>query len=359
MREERGREGSVFWEWALLAAGTGVLVPVLLLVRLPAAWLLGSLLAGVVVGVGGGRIRLPRSSRVAAQAVIGCMIAARVTPEFLERFARQWPVYLGVTVSTLLASSVLGFVLARRGLLPGTTAIWGLSPGGASTMMLLAEAHGGDHRLVAFMQYLRVLCVAVLASLVGRGAAGSGGLVAGALRDSGPGVSAVITALLIAGAGLAISRLARLRSGPLMVPLFLGAGLQAAGLVRIDLPRWLLLGTFVVLGWGVGLQFTRAGLAHAARSIPWVLGSILLLMAFCGAVAWILHSAAGTDLLTAYLATSPGGVDAAAVIAAATNADLSFVMGQQTVRAVLVMIVGPALARGVARGVAGGLPREV
>src|SRR5690606_6665337 len=49
---------------------------------------------------------------------------------------------------------------------PGTTAVWGTSAGAASAMMLLAEAHGADARLVAFMQYLRVVCVATGAALV-------------------------------------------------------------------------------------------------------------------------------------------------------------------------------------------------
>jgi uncharacterized membrane protein AbrB (regulator of aidB expression) len=42
----------------------------------------------------------------------------------------------------------------------------GLGPGGASAMLILAEAQGADVRLVAFMQYLRVVCVSLTASLV-------------------------------------------------------------------------------------------------------------------------------------------------------------------------------------------------
>jgi uncharacterized membrane protein AbrB (regulator of aidB expression) len=53
--------------------------------------------------------------------------------------------------------------------------------------------------------------------------------------------------------------------------------------------------------------------------------------------------------LTAYLATSPGGADSVAIIAASSNVDLPFVMAMQTARFMLVMLVGPALARAVAR----------
>ena len=56
------------------------------------------------------------------------------------------------------------------------------------------------------------------------------------------------------------------------------------------------------------------------------------------------------DPLTAYLATSPGGMDSIAVIAASIhNVDLEFVMALQTVRLFLVIFLGPALARIIAR----------
>jgi uncharacterized membrane protein AbrB (regulator of aidB expression) len=65
------------------------------------------------------------------------------------------------------------------------------------------------------------------------------------------------------------------------------------------------------------------------------------------AAAWPSHwfAVAGIDPLTAYLATSPGGMDSVAIIGAASNVDLSFVMALQTLRLVIVLIVGPPLAR--------------
>ena len=65
--------------------------------------------------------------------------------------------------------------------------------------------------------------------------------------------------------------------------------------------------------------------------------------------AFVLHRVVGTELLAAYLATSPGGLDAAAVIAASTHVDMPFVMGLQTVRLFVVLLLGPALARFMAR----------
>ncbi len=58
----------------------------------------------------------------------------------------------------------------------------------------------------------------------------------------------------------------------------------------------------------------------------------------------------GIDPLTAYLATSPGGLDLVAIIAAASDSvDLSFVMALQGARLFFVLAFGPSLARLVSR----------
>ena len=75
---------------------------------------------------------------------------------------------------------------------------------------------------------------------------------------------------------------------------------------------------------------------------------MILLMAFCGLLAWLLVVVLHVDPLTAYLATSPGGVDAAASIAASTEVDMPFVMAMQTVRMIMLLVVGPPVARWVA-----------
>jgi uncharacterized membrane protein AbrB (regulator of aidB expression) len=56
----------------------------------------------------------------------------------------------------------------------------------------------------------------------------------------------------------------------------------------------------------------------------------------------------GTDPLTAYLATSPGGMDSIAIIASSTNVDTPFIMAMQTVRFLLVLFVGPPASKFVA-----------
>ena len=108
-----------------------------------------------------------------------------------------------------------------------------------------------------------------------------------------------------------------------------------------------LIASFAAIGWTTDRRITRDVLA-AARALPQSLGATALLMAFCGLLAWMLVVLLHVDPLTAYLATSPGGVDAAAIIAASTKVDMPFVMALQTLRVIVVLAIGPAVARWVA-----------
>jgi uncharacterized membrane protein AbrB (regulator of aidB expression) len=79
---------TVFQQWMLLLAGSALFILAMLSVGLPGAWLLGPMVAGVVVGVNGGSIRVSPILFLGAQAVVGCMIAGLVTRPVLASFAR-------------------------------------------------------------------------------------------------------------------------------------------------------------------------------------------------------------------------------------------------------------------------------
>ena len=336
-------------QWAILLLASAAFSTLLELAGLPAALLLGAMVAAILVGTGGAALRVPRLLYYAAQAIIGCMIARVITPVIVGTFLHQWPLLVGVMLTVVVASSLLGWVLGRLGILPGTTAVWGLSPGAASVMMLMAEAYGADARLVAFMQYLRVVFVAIAASILARFVIHlPGGASVETIWFPPLHPIAFGETIAIGLVGGIVGRLSRIPAGGLLVPMIAGAILHGSGLVTIDLPPWLRAISYALLGWTIGLGFTREILAYALRVLPQVIGAILALMLICGGLAFILVKTAGIDPLTAYLATSPGGMDSAAIIAASSKVDVSFVMALQTVRFMVVLAVGPAISRFVA-----------
>jgi membrane AbrB-like protein len=337
-------------QWGLLLPASVALAALLELTGLPAALLLGPMVAGILIGTNGGTIRAPRWPVVAAQTIVGCLVGRAVTGDIVLAFLRDWPLFLSVILVMLATSAALGWGLARYKVLPGSTAVWGTAPGGASVMMVMSASFHADPRLVAFMQYSRVVLVAALASVVARLWVGSPGAAAHAVVWFPPfpwlGFAAT---LLIAGLGGALGIVLRIPAGALLVPMVVGALLEGFGLVAITLPPWLLAISYALLGWSIGLGFTLDILAHAWRALPYVLLSIVVLVAVSVGLAAVLVHAAGIDPLTAYLATSPGGIDTVAIIAASSSANLSFVMAMQTVRLVFVLAAGPPLARFLAR----------
>jgi len=334
--------------WLVLLGGSLLLAALLMLVRLPAAMLLGPMLAAIAVEAGGGGIRLPRSLLYVSQAVIGCMIARALTPEILRIFAHRWPILLGVILAVVAAASVIGAVMSRWRVLPGTTAVWGMAPGAASAMVFMAGEFGADTRLVAFMQYLRVVLVATFATLVARLWVGPHAPATQLNWFPALDTLAFAQTLAIAFFGGLIGRVARVPAGVFLIPMILGALLHSSGLVRLELPPWLLAVSYAFVGWSIGLGFSRDILAHAVRALPQTLAAIVLLMAFAGLLAAVLVEVFGIDPLTAYLATSPGGADSVAIIAASSHVDLSFVMALQTIRFVFLLLAGPAISRFVA-----------
>ncbi|MTH44946.1 AbrB family transcriptional regulator [Intestinirhabdus alba] len=349
----------VVLRWGLLFLASVLLSLLFLQLHLPAALLLGPMLAGILFSLKGIKLVLPRQAFLAAQAILGCMIAQHLTGSIVTTLAVNWPVVLAVLLVTLLSGAAAGWLLVRYSALPGSTGAWGSSPGGAAAMVAMAQDYGADIRLVAFMQYLRVLCVAAAAALVARLLPGGGEAVSQPIVWFPPlSLNLLDTLLLAAVAGIA-GRLLRIPSGAMLAPMLAGALLHAGGIMVIEIPEWLLAIAYIAIGWRIGLGFDRQVLFVALRPLPQILLSILFLMAVCAAMAWGLARYMQIDFMSAWLATSPGGLDTVAAIAADSRGDMALIMAMQTLRLFSILLTGPAIARFLSTRAAKSKPRAV
>ena len=344
-----------FIQWLFLLGLTALLAGLMLRFALPAALLIGPMLAAVAAGALGASIRVPALIFAGAQAMVGLLIGGSLELEILASFADIWPMLILAVLATVAASSFLGFLISRWKILPGTTAVWGSAPGAATAMVLMAGAFGADQRLVAFMQYLRVIFVTIAAALIARLWVDTSGVEMPALDWFPPlRLDGLAVTVLLATAGALAGRYGRLPAPYFFGGLIAGALAHLGGGISLELPPWLLGAAYLLVGWTIGLKFDRALLATAFKALPQVVLSILALMAFCGGLAWFLHVEWGIDPLTAYLATSPGGMDSVAIIAAASqNVNLSLIMAVQMGRFVFVLLAGPPISRMVARWAGG------
>ncbi|TXM65013.1 AbrB family transcriptional regulator [Methylobacterium sp. WL120] len=336
--------------WAALIAASALLGFGLKLAQFPAALLLGPMVAAIVFGVRGAPLRMPKPAFQAAQAMIGCMVAHAITAEITKTLIADGPLILLVVGVTVLAGALVGLILTRLRVLPGTTAAWGSSPGGAAAMVAMAEEYGSDPRLVAFMQYVRVAAVVLSASLVARLLTDSATAGPPAAAEAATFLPVLVT-LAVAAVGAGVALWLRLPAGALIGPMLLGAALHATGVASITLPLPILELAYATIGWYVGLRFTRETLRATLHALPGILVATLAVILLCAGWALGLTHLLAIDFLTAFLATSPGGLDSVAIIAVGSKVDVSFVLAVQTLRLFVVLITGPLLAKWIARAV--------
>ncbi len=111
-------------QWGMLCVLSLLLSIGFLAVHLPAALLLGPMIAGIIFSMRGITLQLPRSAFLAAQAILGCMIAQNLTGSILTTLAANWPIVLAILLVTLLSSAIVGWLLVRYSSLPGNTGAW-------------------------------------------------------------------------------------------------------------------------------------------------------------------------------------------------------------------------------------------
>ena len=337
-------------QWIALVVLTLVITGTLYALGLPAVFLLGPMISAVILASAGANLRLPPLVTGYCQGLVGTMVAGSMPPAVMGEVVRNGPLFLILVFSVIGVAFALGWLLALYQVLPGTTAIWGASPGAASAMVLMAEAAGADFRLVAFMQYLRVLLVAGTASLIAH-------IV---LRVSGEPAVPVdwfgsvpprdfAISLLVAASGPAFSYLLKRPAINMLMPIATGLAVQFSGFASIHLPPLLLATAYMLFGWSVGFRFTREIVTHALKALPVLFVSTVVLIGLCGLLALVVSHFTHIDLLTAYLATSPGGADSVAIITASSPVDKPFVLVMQMARFVSVLFLGPVFSRIVAR----------
>ncbi|TPW34119.1 AbrB family transcriptional regulator [Oecophyllibacter saccharovorans] len=331
--------------WAGLIILTVLISGFFLLIHLAAGLMLGPMIAGIIVATRNRGVTIPRPWFAMAQAVLGCMVVGSLNLGILHDIVDHWALMGFSVFSVILVSFGIGALLAWLGVMPGTTALWGSSPGGASTMMLICGSFGADPRLAAFMLYFRVILVAISTSLVAW-------LVAGPARapylPPMPSGNIGATLALIAVSTFLGLRI-RIPAAPLLIALFLGGIAQLSGFFSVTTPQWIRVPAYLIIGWSIGLRFTSDVLKQALHSLPAVFLSSLVIVGGCALLAWPVARLAHIDLLSAYLATSPGGLDAIIIISASVHVALPFIIAMQTARMLAVLFLGPLLAKPLGR----------
>jgi len=297
-------------------------------------------------------LEVPAPAFTGAQAVVGVVLGAYLQSSSLKALGDDWlPVAL-VSAATLAVSLLAGDVTARVTGLDRVTAALGTIAGGASGITTMARELGGDDRLVAFMQYVRVLIVVLVTPiLVAVAFPGhhDGSAVTAGVPLIGDARDWLVT-IGLAVVGVLAGRAARLPAGALLGPMIL------AGAVTLSAPEgWFVVpalvqdAAFAVIGLQVGLRFTVETVRQTGRLLVPVLAGVAVLMVTCFGLAVILDATTSVSLLDAYLATTPGGLYAVLAAAVGAGANTTFIVAVQGLRVVVMVLLAPLAVRRLVR----------
>jgi membrane AbrB-like protein len=341
--------------WLILGAATAAAAVTLDRTGLASPTLFAALLVGIATAlVRPGLVKVPASVFRAAQAVMGVTLGAYLQSDALSGLGHSWLPVLLVGAATLLISLACGVALSRVTGVDRATGALGMVAGGASGIVSMADELGADDRLVAFMQYVRVLIVVLLTPLLvavlfpGHSA---GTVPTGHHPVLGDLRGWVFTAGL-AVAGVALGRLLRVPAAMLLGPMIL------AGIVTLAIPGGsfgvpppLRETAFALIGLQVGLRFTIATVREVGRLLLPVLACVAALLVLCFGLAVALEMTTDVSLLDAYLATTPGGLYAVLAIAFGAGTNTTFVIATQGLRVIVMVALAPIAIRAlVGRG---------
>jgi uncharacterized protein len=321
---------------------------------IPAPWLAGSMIAGVIAIFSRVRLGMPNWLKAFAFIFLGIQTGTSVTMETLDR-AAHWPLsiaFLGLTVIAVTWACVWYYVKYSKW--DAATALFASLPGALSLVLLLASGTKADMRRVTIAQCIRLFfLVAALPSVIvwlsPPEAFHGGQAVIGGITD----ILIVIIVSTAAGYGL---EWLKVPAGLMLGPMLASAALELTGVINGAAPNSILIPANIVLGVMIASRFTGFTFGEFREALKEGFSGFLIALTIAMAGAGITSTVAGLPLALTLLAFSPGGLDAMTIMAFALNLDPAYVGAHQMARYLgLALLMPMATAYVLARmGAAGG-----
>lgn len=330
----------VFALTALIAAAGAALAHLL---GFPAPYLVGPAVAVTVGGLAGLELRIPVLARNASFVIIGLSMGTGLTPDIFVA-ARTWPLsFLMVPIAIVILLYVATWILQRFFGYDRTTALLAASPGHLSFVISLAADTKSDLLAVGVIQSVRVLALTLTVPLIVDvlGLVGLEPVVARATMGLLPLLASFAAAVVI---GLIFQR------WKTPAALLLG-GMVASGATHItdiavgDLPAWIMIPTYVLLGAMIGSRFSGASLK--AMRTAFVAGAVVtvVVVALAAVIAALVSWLTSVPVDAALIAFAPGGLETMAAMAVMLNAQPTYVGAHHILRLLILSALMPYVLR--------------
>ncbi|WOD11433.1 AbrB family transcriptional regulator [Halopseudomonas pelagia] len=300
----------------------------------PLPWMVGSLLAVILVRCSGWMLVELPGGRQTGQWIVASAIGLHFTaPVFEQILGYWWVIILGSCITVMLC--LIGIGVLRRSGVDRATAYFASMPGGASEMVVLALRHQAEPAKVAAAHSLRLLMVVLIVPAL---------FTLTLPETPAPEPDSThwgwLALLMPLGAGLAMlwRRLGQPNPwmlGPLTVCAVasvwfdLDIALPAGG---GELGQWL-------IGCALGCHFDRKFFRSAPAFMLRVVLFTLLAMLVAALCAEVLSWFAAVDDISLMLGMMPGGITELCLTAEALHLSVALVTALQVLRLFLVMFL--------------------
>jgi membrane AbrB-like protein len=314
--------------------------------NIPAGWLIGSILAGIICSFFIMKIYLPNKLFSFVLAIIGANIGLMLRPEqFLNYQALLFPFLLTLGI-TITGGLLLGKFLKRFSNLNHNTAFFCCLPGGASEVIALSHQYGANEKIVAAFHTTRItLFVLVIPLVVGVNVPVSGqSEVLLNQVELTQILLALVLLLIIMVATLFFSQRVSFPGSSLFFAIALGF-LGHILFPTVEVPGFMMGIAQAIMGAIIGIRFDRESLLQL-KSIGGI-SAITLFIYFMMSLglATIFFVITPIDWFTSLLGIVAAGAAEMASTAAALNMDAAMVATLQMARVLTLFLLLPFLIR--------------
>lgn len=331
---------------SLMASLIGVMV--LKLVHAPMPWLLGSILATILISrFSFIPLASPKRFSAPSRAILGITIGSAFNPEILH--------YLGDFLSSLILILPFVVVVTFAGMwyykkvlkFDTYTAYFSAMPGGLMEMASLAESFKLDLYKVVITQSSRLVFMMLIfpfliEHLVRISLDGRKGITQPFLETNG---FDMLFIFILAILGWRLAAHFRISGGTLIIPMVFGVIVYGIGFLHSRTPTEVLNLIQLILGTTIGFAFVGVTYKEMFRIFIQTLGYFVILMFVCTVfivlVAWMTEF----PIVSILLAFAPGGQSEMNLIAIIVGANLPYVALHHILRLFLVIGISPVLIR--------------
>ncbi len=334
----------------VLAAAAGFAARAL---HMPLPMLLGPLLVIAALAIAdirplGHPVTALPGLRIIFVPVIGVAIGAAFRPELLVQAAGWLPSLIAMAVFTPLVHWA-GYRTVRVMGLDRTTALYGTMPGGWLEALQMGEDAGADVRMIAILQFLRLILTIILVPVAFTWISGHAvGSASGAVMPgSDLGLTFPDVALLTAAGvvGFFAGRALRFPAPQVTGPILISGLLHLTGVTGTVPPGWLVALTQLVIGTALGTRFAGMPKGQLRAGLRLSLAHQAVMMAAAAVATVLMLRVVDEPASAIFLAFAPGGLVEMSLVALSLNLSVVYVSAHHVLRIVLAVLVARTVTR--------------